>query len=230
MIATNGYRKMLYVTSEEIPIVTLSPDRLQFLISDTCFREGLSTKQRIVLDLFVLGCTVALRFSDLISITSRNIELVGGQNYLVVKSIKTGVDTRVKLPSYAVDILREHWPKGRHPIFPKFSLSWFNIQIRLLCAKAGWTEECGKYRLRNGRKIELKTSDTRPFRFCDLASSHIMRRTAITTMLMHGVPEIVVRKISGHSATSPAFQRYINVVQSYQDNELEKHFARLSKA
>jgi hypothetical protein len=45
--------------------------------------------------------------------------------------------------------------------------------------------------------------------------SHIMRRTAITTMLMLGMPEYLVRKISGHSANSKAFYRYVNFGQSY---------------
>jgi len=49
-----------------------------------------------------------------------------------------------------------------------------------------------------------------------------MRRTAITTMLILGMPEHVVRKISGHAADGKAFYRYVNFVQSYLDTEIDK--------
>jgi intergrase/recombinase len=89
---------------------------------------------------------------------------------------------------------------------------------------AGWVEEWGKYRSRNGKRVEVKNPGTKKaYRFCDLVSSHVMRRTGITTMLMNGVPELVVRKISGHSPTSPAFSRYVNFVQGYMDKEVHKH-------
>jgi len=51
-----------------------------------------------------------------------------------------------------------------------------------------------------------------------------MRRTAITTMLSLGVPEAVVRKISGHAPGSKEFYRYVQWAQSYQDAETEKMF------
>jgi hypothetical protein len=45
-------------------------------------------------------------------------------------------------------------------------------------------------------------------------------------MLTAGMPESVVRKISGHSANSKSFARYINLAQSFMDKEVEKlhHF------
>ena len=51
-----------------------------------------------------------------------------------------------------------------------------------------------------------------------------MRRTAITTMLMLGMAEHVVKKISGHAANTKAFYRYVNLVQSYLDHEVDKVF------
>jgi intergrase/recombinase len=54
-----------------------------------------------------------------------------------------------------------------------------------------------------------------------------MRRTAITTMLMLGMKEHVVRKISGHADNSKSFYRYVNLVQSYLDNEVDEVFSKL---
>lgn len=63
---------------------------------------------------------------------------------------------------------------------------------------AGWTNEIGKERSKRGVRKELKNKG-KTYRFCDLMSSHMMRRTAITTLLVNGMPEPLVRKISGHA-------------------------------
>ena len=66
-------------------------------------------------------------------------------------------------------------------------------------------------------------------RFSDVATTHTMRRTAITTMLSLGVPEQVVRKISGHSPSGKEFYRYVLWAQTYQDKETEKMFDKLGE-
>ena len=102
-------------------------------------------------------------------------------------------------------------------------LRQFNKNLQAIAERAGWIEITGKLRLRNGKRIELYRNNKKElYRFCDLITSHVMRRTAITTMLMTGVPEHVVKKISGHSTYSHSFYRYINYAQSYLDNEIDK--------
>lgn len=89
----------------------------------------------------------------------------------------------------------------------------------------------GRQRKKRGlnTKIILK-ADNNQYRFCDLVSSHTMRRTAITTMLMLGMKEHLVKKISGHSDNSKSFYRYVNLVQSYLDNEVDVVFTKLTEA
>lgn len=65
-------------------------------------------------------------------------------------------------------------------------------------------------------------------RFCDVATTHTMRRTAITTMLSLGMNEQFVRKISGHSPSSKDFYRYVLWAQAYQDTETQRVFEKLS--
>jgi integrase len=60
------------------------------------------------------------------------------------------------------------------------------------------------------------------YRFCDLISSHTMRRTAITTMLRMGMNETNVRLISGHAAHSPSFYRYVFYADSFMEEEMDK--------
>ena len=82
-----------------------------------------------------------------------------------------------------------------------------------------------KIRERKGATIMvINSSGSGQIRLCDLASSHTMRITAITTMLSLGVPEQIVRKISGHAPASKEFYRYVTWSQTYQDREIGRGF------
>ena len=54
-----------------------------------------------------------------------------------------------------------------------------------------------------------------------------MRRTAITTLLIMGVPELIVRKISGHAPGSKEFYRYVSVAEDYMNKEVKIAYKKL---
>ena len=229
LINVGEFYKQFHVLKEEVPIITLMPEQLKFLIQNTDFEKEFSDTEKEVRDIFVFGCTVALRFSDLFSIRVKDVEAVLGNYYLSVQSQKTETLTRVKLPEYAVAIINQ-FKKGKTAntkLFPFYSLFWFNKNLKRIAEKLGWTYEIGKSRSKMGVSYGINKSNKKSYRFCDMISSHIMRRTAITTMLMHEVPERVVRKISGHSEGSKAFGRYVNLVQSYIDESIDRHYERM---
>lgn len=220
-----AYHEAFYVPHEEVPIIVLSADRLRFLIHDSAFKTKLSSTESSAKDFLVFGCAVGLRFSDLINIRGKDILDLTGEKYLKWTSIKTETESLVLLPEFAIKIAAKY--SGIRPpdkrLFPIKSLHQFNAQLRSIAFKAGWIELIPKIRHRRGLRCVLthKTSK-KELRFCDLISSHIMRRTAITTMLLAGIPEQVVRKISGHSATSGSFYRYVKYTQQFLDASLMK--------
>lgn len=231
MLLIGNFYKQFYVRKEEIPIITLLPDQLHFLINNKAFETSLPEALQNTKHIFVFGCTVALRFSDLFKIRFSDINQFGGSYYLAIKSTKTDVTTRIKLPLYALDILENFKRKKRkrREIFPSISEGQFNKNIRSICEFAGWTQEMGKQRSKRGKLHTIKNVKTNEhYRFCDLVSSHTMRRTAITTMLMLGMPEHMVKKISGHSANSKAFYRYVHLAQSYIDMHVDKVYEKLT--
>jgi len=235
-LGVGEFHKLFYVRKEEIAIFPLLPEELNFLIYNMEFENSLSKRMKEVKDLFVFGCTVALRVSDLLALKKTNLRINNGQYYLVVRSIKTATDTVIKLPAYAADIiLKQKKQKGLLPHFNKTNL---NKYIKQLLELAGFTHPVQKIREKRGRSLEIKKivpeaqiiTDgiaSKQMRFCDVASTHTMRRTAITTMLSLGMPEQIVRKISGHSPASKEFYRYVLWAQTYQDQETEKMFASL---
>lgn len=224
------FYKNFYVCKEDVPIVTLLPEQLQFLMNNGPFEEQLNNSLQKAKDTFVFGCTVALRVSDLFAIRFTDIECVGDSYYLPVKTIKTGTTVRIKLPAYAIAIIDKfkNTARGRKTIFPPIPVVRFNNQLKTIAELAGWTNDTGRQRTKRGIKINtINKVSKKQYRFCDLVSSHTMRRTAITTMLMLGMKEHVVRKISGHADNSKSFYRYVNLVQSYLDNEVDEVFGKL---
>lgn len=218
-----------YIRKEDIRIIALLPEQFCFLILDEAFTERLTYPQRRVKEMFVFGCTAAIRYSDLLNLKVKDVEYRCGNYFLVFRSLKTDTPVCVKLPQFAVDIFKKHSKrkKPHQTLFRYLSLCNFNKNLQRIAAKAGWTEMIGKYRSRNGEAIEIKTPSKKTYRFCDMLTSHTMRRTGITILLMLGMPEYLVRKISGHSAHSKEFFRYVHVAESYITDEIDKVHQKL---
>lgn len=216
------------VSKETIPVVVLSPVQLHFLIHDAAFEKGLSLAQKRIKDILVAGCTVALRISDLMNLSRYNLVMEGSSYYLAVVSGKTKTRTSLLLPGYAAGIFLKYSKQSKF-LLPRLSIAAINKQIRGLAELAGWTAAVGKVRLQRGAAKQQLTTQAKPaqYRFCDLLSSHAMRRTAITTMLVLGTPEQVVRQISGHAPGSKEFFRYVAYSRSYLDQSVQLYHNKM---
>jgi len=217
--------RSFYIPKDDIPVLVLLPEQLNFLITNIEFEQSLPPVLKKTKDIFVFGCTVALRFSDLIGLKKSNLVNTSSACYLRVVSKKTQTETQVKLPAYAIKIIERNKAPNNY-LLPRTSLANMNKNIKLLMELAGWTEDLAKLRSVAGKRVEIKTNN-RTARFCDQMSSHVMRRTAITTMLILGVPEQVVRKISGHAPASREFFRYVSFSKAFQDQQTDLMFERL---
>lgn len=230
-IHTGDFHKLFYVRKEEVDILVLSPNQLKFLIHDKGFEETLKPNLKTVKDIFVFGCTTGLRYSDIFKLTNKNFEKQEKDWYLKMKSQKTKTYSFIKLPEYAIAIYKKHKPKSNiNPVFPHYSLSNFNDLLKTLGEKSNFTDPITVSREIQGqpKKINLKNSKE-AVRFCDKMSSHMMRRTAITTLLILGMPEHLVRKVSGHSSNSTSFNRYVHYAQVYIDREIDKVHDKLGE-
>lgn len=137
----------------------------------------------------------------------------------------------MKLSFQAVAIYLKH--KSSHNkkyVFESISLYNFNENLKRIGEKAGYTAPIEVSREVRGKAKKIKTPNNQAgYRFCDKMSSHMMRRTAITTLLLLGMPEHLVRKISGHSSNSNSFNRYVHYAQAYMDKEIQKVHEKLEE-
>src|SRR5437868_3190649 len=140
LIDTGSFHKQLYVRKEEIPIVTLLPEELNFFIYNSAFVEKLNPVHQKVKDVFVIGSTVALRFSDLMALKRSNLRIANEDWYLMTRSKKTFTDTSIKLPDYAVKILKKYMQQKGGYILPRFNIVNLNKYIKELAELAGFTQ------------------------------------------------------------------------------------------
>jgi integrase len=208
------------------PLV-LEPCQLQFLIQDLPFDQALPRHLQRTKDIFVFGCTVALRYSDLMALRKEQVIQSPSGAFLQVHTQKTGVMVKLPLPAYLMAILEKHHKKAGRYLLPRLSNVNFNLQVKDLMERAGWTYTLPKVRHRMGRPVELKSKTGESLRFCDQVSAHTMRRTAITTLLMLGVPEQAVRRISGHAPGSREFYRYIALAEDYVQGQVRRAYEKL---
>lgn len=223
-IETGPYYKSFKVLRQDIPVTALTRNDLLKLIYDKEFHNTLPLNLQCTKDMFIFGCTSALRFSDLMHLKPWNVEQVNGDWYLKTISKKTKAEQTIKLPEYAVEIVLKYRSAKARYLFPRIALANFNEHLKLIGEQMGLTQQVNKQRCRHGLVNHEKAANVR---FCDLMSSHLMRRTAITNMLTLGMPENLVKHISGHAGDSKSFHRYVAYSQSYVNTELDKVYEKM---
>ncbi|MBI3518091.1 MAG: tyrosine-type recombinase/integrase [Bacteroidetes bacterium] len=228
-IQVGDYHKKFHTPNEEVPIVVLIPEQLNYLIYDKELNSVLPEHLIKVRDIFVFGCTVALRFSDLMKLTQDNLQFYNNTYYLKVNSIKTNTNTTIKLPEYAIDILKKYHKKQK-TLLPLHSNAWLNKCLKELAKYIKLNEPQIKYRTKRGVQCVVYKNKAKKehYTLSDHITTHTMRRTAITTMLRLGMPDQVVRKISGHAANSKEFYRYVEFAQNYIDEHTDMVFDKIS--
>jgi len=223
-LATGNYHRQFRTPLQQPLPVVLSPQQLNFLITCKTFEATLPPSLKRTKDILVTGCTIGLRVNDLMHLRKTNILYTAAGAALKTNIHKTNTETLIPLPPYVVDIIKKYKRKPGPYLLPQLSVTNLNLQLKQLAEKAGWIYPLPKYRSIGGYLKELKKEGGRTWRFHEHITAHTMRRTAITTLLILGVPEMVVRKISGHAPNSKEFYRYVSIAQDYMDATVKKAY------
>ena len=147
-----------------------------------------------------------------------------GQQWLEVCSRKTRHRTRMLMPPSLTSILH---PKANDSarLLPRISNVNLNLGIKKLAETAGWTWKVSPSRLYRGKPVHIgPPGKAEPPRYCDRLTTHSLRRSAITLLLRAGMPETLVRRISGHQPGSKEFHRYVSISQDWLDEQTKKAF------
>lgn len=104
-IDTGPFNNILKVRKEEPPVIVLATERLKYLMQNAQFRSLLAPNLVSSLDMFIFGCCTSLRFGDLTRLRKNNLQFQNNSVYLIVRSKKTKIETRIKLPLIALNCI-----------------------------------------------------------------------------------------------------------------------------
>ena len=221
------FHKLFKVPQQQFTPIVFSPEQLNFIITNQAFYESLTPQLQEIRDIFIVGCTFGMRISDLMRLKKTNIIYAGTEPFIAIHTKKTGTEIKIPIPHYVIDIINKYKTTNKQYLLPQLNSVFINKKLKVLIEQAGWVYPVPKNMCRQGKILELKNKHGKCYRFCDHITAHTMRRTAITTLLILGVPELVVRKLSGHAAGSKEFYKYIAIANEYSNQKIKEAHGRL---
>ena len=205
-IGTEKYGVPFYLTKEERNLLAEADisalwEGLEDEDKKLCSKFPLNTLE-VQRDIFVFQCLVGCRVGDLCTLTSKNIT-DGILEYVPSKTSDEDapVKPRIPLNPCALKLVAKYNgvdKDGR--LFPFISPQKYNDAIKAILMICGITRIVP---VRNST-----TGETEMKRICDVASSHMARRTFVGAAYKAVRDPNIVGKMSGHVEGSRAFNRY----------------------
>lgn len=164
-------------------------------------------------DIFIFQTFIGCRVNDLYRLTKLNV--VNGAIEYIPKKTKEGnpVTVRVPLNDKAKTILQRH-EEHEGKLFPFISEQKYNDAIKRIFKLAGVD--------RIVTILDPLTHNEVKKPICDVASSHLARRTFIGNIYKKVKDPNLVSVLSGHKEGSKAFRRYRDI-----DEEMKKDLIKL---
>ncbi len=183
--------RWFYVPKEVRKKIPLSVSELNRLISLNLDNEPYIDLSR---DIFVLGCFVGLRISDLKRLTPDHIYKDDHGLHIRMKTQKTGSEVEIPVGRNAFAILQKYQFQ-----LPSFTEQMINRHLKDLA-----------------QRIELERSRS------ERLSIHYSRATFAKMSYELGIPSMYIMKVTGHTSEK-SFLRYINVSPTEAMVEFRKH-------
>ena len=204
--------------------VFLDPEDIKSIFNNFRIRERLNPKHKFYFDFSLIALTSTLRKKDILSLKPTDFRKVAGKFFVTNKNNKTSTDTLAQIPEFIYEIVQDNVQKTGNVL--GFSQQNFVDCISsCLCYAFNQPEFPSLQRdyTVNITNPDGKTQRQKTKRLYELITPHVLRRSAITTMLVSGVDEGTVKKMSGHVRDSDAFNVYVGHVQSHFEKEGNKY-------
>ncbi|VDR35755.1 site-specific tyrosine recombinase XerC [Alistipes sp. cv1] len=192
------------------PIYISNEERNKLLGTDMSADKELETQR----DIFVFQCLVGCRVSDLYKMTYRNI-INDAVEYIPRKTKEDRpITVRVPLNDTAKQLIAKYQDYDRDSLFPFCTEQHYNRKIKEAFKKAGLDRPVTVL------NQQTRQEEQRPL--CEIASSHMARRTFIGNIYKKVKDPNLVGSLSGHKEGSKAFARYRDI-----DEEMKKELVGL---
>jgi integrase len=212
--------KVLKVQSDKKPIIVFPPAFVKRFLNDLDKYKKLDDQLKAVWEISATILITTLRISDVISLTSNDLVISKDDVFLNKKNQKTGVFSQMPMPKFLGNIYRENLDRfGRvFTLEPNRDIVYDNIKNLFKL----YEEAHDVVTISRLDSLGNQVYESKPL--WKWVHPHLLRKTAITTMLYNGVPERYVKFCSGHEARSLAFEHYVGHVEKNFKNEVSNYY------
>jgi len=197
----SSFWKAFKVKQHKNDIVIIPPDFVRaFLSDDHNIYEGLPQKLKTIWELSAIMMVSALRFSDASAVNGSNLR----SGKIVIKNQKTGVVTSSPIPDSLSQKLNNNLILGSVFSAKLSKDEYYNLYPEL-------------FKLYEEMRTEINGVP-----LYDCTRYHLFRKSSISLMLSQGIPESIVKRLSGHSANSRSFDRYVSFNETMYNSQVEE--------
>jgi integrase len=202
----------------EINVIYLTLDEIQHLQQKEMPNQTLEN----VKDVFLFGCFTGMRYGDIFKLRKSNVlwdkDII---RFYITKGGKT-IWQDVPLVEQSINILKRYKNIPGDKALPVVSNQKQNEFLKKVMQIAGFNEGVTiAEKQGNGKIIEKE------YKRWELITCHTSRKSYITFAIENGMPELVIKSITGHSKNSRAFSRYYEISGEKKSKEMKKIFGNL---
>jgi len=121
--------KWIIIPQSNFNPIVLNLERLHFAIYNDAFAKSLSIPHSRIRHIFIAGCTLGLRFSDLMNLKKIHLVQIDNDYSIQLYAQKTGFFTKIPIPAYLLEIFNIYKSKNSQYLLPQISNARFNILI-----------------------------------------------------------------------------------------------------
>lgn len=214
------------IKSHENPIVIFPPEFIKTFLTDKTY-ESLETPQmKFMWEVSATILITSMRISDALSLKWAHLTERPDGLFLNKANQKTGAITSMLLPKRLGNIYKENMAQHGH-IFTPVNTDPQNLFYKNITDLFAMYKEL--QHVVTASKINHRGEPefvSRPL--YEWVTPHMLRKTAITSMLTNGVSEEHVKFASGHSPRSQAFDRYRGFIDRNFHNQISEYYGALT--
>lgn len=215
----------------ETDALVLYPDEIQALYEMPIEEKRLDRAR----DNYIFGCLTCLRSANLLTLTESDLNIVGNSWYINPVQAKTDKTLWIKLHTIAIAIIQKY--RGQHKTLLHSTLyRSYNTNLKEVAklfkehlakdenkhlTTNEWNKPFTRIRYKQGQPIKIEMDITK------MLTPHTERSTGITNLLMMGMREFEVKKISGHAKSSSAFGKYVRIAQRFIDSKSDEAWDKI---
>ena len=216
--------KLEKLPSYDTPIITLPEDFVRDFITKSGY-DKMDNNTKFMWEVCATMIITSLRISDAINLRESDFRWVDGEMFMMRENTKTGEDTTLPLPpviaeKYTYNLNKYgtvYTPVGAIPI------NYFRRYFRQFFQRYPEMHQTITYRKPDARGNKITITQ----KFYELVHPHMLRKTAITSMIKNGVSIDHVRFASGHK--SEAINRYIGWIERTHKSEVKGYYQNMFK-